>query len=145
MKAKAILLTILSILPLCSCDTRSGLDKQIDMVNRQCGFMLNSKLEDFPPSWQGEFRGTLEHFEFKKTRQDGIDVYTCGTWDYLTTEFYYRDGLEVGFKTRDPQFYFSIFGRTIGSPIYSFEGANYKDLTTVLIERSYDPVIKKNA
>lgn len=41
------------LLPLiCSCNTKSSLEKEIDEVNEQCNFRLGMKLEDFPPSWK---------------------------------------------------------------------------------------------
>ncbi len=138
MKAKGLLTTCLLVLSLGSCNTKSELEKEIEAVNKECGFRLNSKIEDFPASWHGTVRRTNEKFQFKETRDDGVDVYTCGTYDYLTTEFYFRDGLEVGLKTRDPQFGFSIFGRYLGAPIWSIKDSNYKDLISIFSERSYD-------
>ncbi len=147
MKTKKILTMLLFVLPLCSCDTRSDLEKEIDEVNKQCGFRLNTKLEDFPPTWKKEILHkwadedgykAAEHFQFKETRDDGIDVYTCGTYDYLTTEFYYRDGLLAGLKTRDPQFGFSVFGRFLGTPFWPFTGGtDFESPLSILYNRGY--------
>lgn len=139
-KTNKIVFILALILPLCSCqyDNRSALEKEIDAVNAQCDFRLNSKLEDFPVSWYGSVGHSNDKFSFKETRDDGVDVYTCGSYDTLPTEFYYRDGLEVGFKTADPQFGFSIFGRYIGTPIYHFQGYSKKDLYGELMDRGYE-------
>ena len=76
-------------------------------------------LKIFHRFWKTKYHYTVdssassepESFEFKETRPDGVDVYTCGTENGFTTEFYFRDGLEVGFWTRDAGFGFSIFGK----------------------------------
>lgn len=138
MEIRKILFVLLLVSPLCSCDTRSKLEKEIEVLNKECNFRLNTKLEDFPVSWKGRLNLSSERFGFKETREDGVDVYTCGTCDYLTTEFYYRNGLQVGFRTRDPQFGFSIFDRTIGSPTYPFDGYKYELLDKTLRDRGYE-------
>ncbi len=138
MKVKKILSICLLALPLCSCSTKSDIENEIDVLNSECGFILNTKIEDFPECWKGCVYHTRERFHFKETRDDGVDVYTCGTYDYLTTEFYYRDGLQVGFRTRDPQFGFSIFGRMLGSPYYAFEGCNYKFLPAIMWDKNFE-------
>lgn len=120
---KSILLS-LALLPIvCSCDNRTTLQKKIDEVNEQCNFRINYKLEDFGRLWDSKYSGQIEtdHFKFKERREDGIDVYTLGTVDYLTTEFYFRLGFLKGFKTRDPDFGFSIYGYTIRYPSYNLD------------------------
>lgn len=127
---------------ICSCSTKNSLEKEVDAVNDQCNFRLNTKLEDFSPFWMTKYHYTVdpftfsepEYFEFKETRSDGVDVYTCGTENYFTTEFYFKNGLEVGFRTRDPNFGFSIFGKTIGYPSHGSAG-RYEDSVTYLLDK----------
>lgn len=111
MKTKDVIL-LSSLIPFfCSCNTKTSLQKEIDVVNEECNFRLGMKLEDFPPSWKEKYHPggeSNENFHFQKNN-DGIDVYNCGTENGFTTEFYFKDGLEIGFRTRDlaPAFPFS--------------------------------------
>ena len=140
MKFKNISLLVAALVPfLFSCNDKSELNKKIDEVNEQCGFMLNSDLKDFPTLWKRRCKtdGTYDNFGFKEKR-DGIDVYECGSYNGLTTEFYFHAKKQVGFKTRDPEFGFSIYGRTIGYPSYGYMN-NFDDSAFhVLQEKGFD-------
>ena len=128
------------LLPLiCSCNTKTSLQKEIDVVNEECNFRLGMKLEDFPPSWKEKYHPgseSNENFHLQKNN-DGIDIYNCGTENGFTTEFYFKDGLEIGFRTRDPGFGFSVFGKTIGYPCYGSAGHWEDSAFYILINRGY--------
>lgn len=115
---------------LCACNAKNSLSKEIEEANTYCNFILGSKLEDFPHHWkEGAYIGNGENaeaFHFKEMREDGVDVYSCGKMNTFETLFYFRDGLNVGVTTPDPEYGFSIFGKTIGYPAYGTQG-NFDD------------------
>ena len=140
MKTKIILIasSLLSIL-LCSCHIKSALEKKIDELNEQCNFRLNTKFEDFPSIWKTKNWPDRypEYFEYQSETEDGLFTYRCGTVDYFTTEFYFRDKKQVGFKTRDPEFGFSIYGYKIGSPAYGNQTTPDNDIEKTLYSNGF--------
>lgn len=113
---------------LCSC--QSKLEKEVDAVNEGCNMMLGSSIDDFPDRWN-------KNFKFKETTSDGLNIYTCGTHNGSWTYFIYKNGIQVGLRTSDPQFGFSIFGKTIGYPGWGTQNKRSDCLMDILIDRGY--------
>lgn len=63
MKTKDVIL-LSSLIPFfCSCNTKTSLQKEIDVVNEECNFRLGMKLEDFPPNWKEKYHPGSESNE----------------------------------------------------------------------------------
>lgn len=76
-------------------------------------------------------------FEYSEKRDD-VDVYACGVMNGGPTEFYFRNGINVGFVTREPEFGFTLYGNPIGYPVFDAHGKWSNSLFNVLRERGYD-------
>lgn len=152
MKKKTILMFSLCFLSLVSCNAKNEMQKAIDELNSSGlqGF-LGSKLENFKDTLHIRYNflsddGSEAIFQFKETRDDGVDVYSFGTKYYLETQFYYRNDIAVGFKTRDPGFGLTIYGYGIDYPAWR----NLKqedgdaELFTTLIQKGFEKEIGKD-
>lgn len=76
---------------------------------------LGEKYENF--RWRNALR-------FKEEKSDGTKVYTVDDgytyWDPTGTLFYFRNGINVGFHTSNPEFEFTILGYHIGTPYFGY-------------------------
>ncbi len=122
-------LTFLCLFPLflTSCNKQNTIQEEMETLENNGCFLLNKTYErifkgfygteckgEFFDIYSKELKNTGE-FEYLKTISK-TDVYTAGIFNGQQTRFYFRDGINVGFSTRDPQFGQSLFGCTIGSP-----------------------------
>lgn len=124
MNNKRMLLISICALSLFSCDSRSTIQKETDELNNYLRSFLGSKPDEFFQTLKISSRVFSDDwskatFQFKETRDDGVDVYTCGSKNGLETQFYYRNDMAVGLRTRDPQFGLTIYGYYPGYPVYS--------------------------
>lgn len=83
-----------------------------DVISNSCT-PIGIKYENFP--WK-------EALKFKEEKEDGTQVYFADDgftyWDPEGTLFYFRDGVNVGFHTSNPEFGFTILGYSIGAPYF---------------------------
>lgn len=127
---KKYILTIFCLIPLLSsCNKQNTIQEEMKTLEDNGCFFLNKTLDyikekigswKFYDIYQDEPK-KIGVFEYSKTIAN-TDVYTCGIFNEQETRFYFRDNVNVGFSTRDPQFGFSLFGKTIGGPTYGMNG-----------------------
>ncbi len=110
-----------------SCNKQNTIQEEMTVLENNGCFLLNKTFQeiydkigfhDFYDIYSGEPKFTGK-FQYSKTIGK-TDVYTAGTFNGQETKLYFRDGINVGFSTRDPQFGLSLFGRTIGSPTHGY-------------------------
>ncbi len=126
-KSAFVLLCLASLLS--SCNKQNTIQEEMKALEENGCFFLNKTLEYVKGkigSWKfydiyGDEPKKIGMFEYSK-KIGTTDVYTCGTFNGQETRFYFRDNVNVGFSTRDPQFGFSLFGKTIGGPTYGMDG-----------------------
>ena len=129
MKKRKYIFTFLCIIPLftTSCNRQNTIQEEIAVLEKNGCLLLNKTYEYIHKHAYGaECRGRFYDIyakelkftgEFKYSKAIGkTEVYTAGAFNGQETVLYFRDGINVGFSTRDPQFGLSLFGCTIGSP-----------------------------
>ena len=129
MKKNNILLAFLCTIPLftTSCNKQNTIQEEIAVLENNGCFFLNKTFQEiydklgcrkFYDIYSEELKYTGK-FEYSKT-VGKTEVYTAGAFNGQETMLYFRDGINVGFSTRDPQFGLSLFGCTIGSPSHGY-------------------------
>ncbi len=110
-----------------SCNKQNTIQEELAVLEKNGCLLLNKTYEYIHKHAYGaEGRGRFYDIyakelkftgEFKYSKTVGkTEVYTAGAFNGQETMLYFRDGINVGFSTRDPQFGLSLFGCTLGSP-----------------------------
>ena len=125
MKKNNMLLAFLCTIPLfmTSCNKQNTIQEEIAVLENNGCFFLNKTFQEIydklgSRKFYDIYSEELEYtgkFEYSKTIGK-TEVYTAGAFNGQETMLYFRDGINVGFSTRDPQFGLSLFGCTLGSP-----------------------------
>ncbi len=114
-----------------SCNKQNIIQEELAVLEKNGCLLLNKTYEYIHKHAYGaEGRGRFYDIyakelkftgEFKYSKTVGkTEVYTAGAFNGQETMLYFRDGINVGFSTRDPQFGLSLFGCTIGSPSHGY-------------------------
>ncbi len=144
MKRKILFIAFAIIPLLASCNRQNSIQEEMKALAEIGDLPLTLTKEKCDYLYTYDYSNIYEniyesfHYRYSETAY-GVDIYTCGVVNGGETRFYFRDGINVGFATRDPQFGFSILGRTIGSPVYGQRDEGYdKDLYTELMNRGFE-------
>lgn len=138
MKKRKYIFTFLCLSPLLltSCNKQNTIDDEIEtLANNGCFFLSKTYERIFDKFYGTNCRGRFYDiyakelkftgkFEYSKTIGK-TEVYTAGAFNGQETVFYFRDDINVGFSTRDPQLGLSLFGCTLGSPTRDYMNDNW--------------------
>ena len=98
---------------LCSCERKNTLVEEEDAFLSQSISPIGIKYDNF------YYKNKMT---FKERRTNGIDVYSLkdshSIDDGVGTLFYFKDGINVGYRTSNPEYGFTIFGNQIGSSFW---------------------------
>ncbi len=141
---KAKILCCLFLIPLLvSCNKQNTLEEEINELTEKGNLLIGMSLNDCMKIIGDDYYNTfgsfysIGKFEYSE-RRGNVDVYTCGVMNGGPTEFYFRNNVNIGFMTRDPEFGFTLFGKPIGYPIFGAHGKWDDSLFTIFENRGYE-------